>query len=171
MLAEETPTETTAGLEHAGVHSDTNPKHSPGTSWLLRFPWGAACTRVQSSPDVRLAVLHNCSALDPSASATEDKNRCKFYNLQTQLLILFFQTSSYTFRSFWDVYSSPHPPDLACSRAVYEFAWQPDINIQPTSKQSLECSELQCFCAQPYNKSELATRQGINPLSLAQSII
>lgn len=45
-----------------------------------------------------------------SASATEDKNRCKFYNLQTQLLILFLQTSSYTFRSFWDVYSSPPPP-------------------------------------------------------------
>lgn len=56
----------------------------------------------------------------------------------------------------------PHPQDLACSIAVYEFAWQPDINIQPTSKQSLACSLLQCFCAQPYNKSELATRKGIN---------
>lgn len=67
-------------------------------------------TRVQSSTDVKLAALQNSSALDTSASATEDKNRCKFYNLQTQLLILSLQTSSYTFRSFWDVYSSPPPP-------------------------------------------------------------
>lgn len=129
-------------------------------------------TRVQSSTDVKLAALQSGSALDSSASATEDKNRRKFYNLQTPAPQFFSSKPLPTPLDLSEMFTHlPHPQDLACSIAVYEFAWQPDINIQPTSKQSLACSLLQCFCAQPYNKSELATRQGINSLSLAQFII
>lgn len=178
MLAEETPTETIAGLEHAGVHKDALVQAVPQTQITSQapagwwsFPWDAACSWHKGTEQHRCEAGSTAQLWIPLLQQQKTKIDASFTTCKPSSS--FFSSKPLpTPLDLSEMFTHlPHPQDLACSIAVYEFAWQPDINIQPTSKQSLACSELQCFCAQPYNKSELATRQGINPLSLAQSII
>lgn len=102
---------------------------------VLRSTLPARGTRVQNCTGANLAVLQNSAAPCTAAAATGGQKQMQVLQLANPAPHPFPPNLVLTPLDLPEMFTRlPRPQDLACSIAVYEFAWQPDINIQPTSK-------------------------------------